>query len=309
MSEIVGIGANVYDTLICVSKYPDEDTKLKADKLMRCGGGPTATGLVAAAKLGAECEFIGNFTDDEGGVFLKNDFENYNISTQNCDVHKGFASFSSYVILSDAEKSRTIVFDKGNIPKLELDNNHKEAILNSKLLMVDGNELDAALDAAKLARENNVDVLYDAGGLYENVEKMLEVANILIPSFEFATQITNTTDAPSAAKALYSKYNPDVVVITDGKNGGYMYNGAECVHYDAFSVNAVDTNGAGDVFHGAFAYALTHGFNFYQSCIFSSAVSALKCTKVGARAGVPQYSEVIEFLKERGYDEFEENMD
>ncbi len=309
MSEIVGIGANVYDTLICVSKYPDEDTKLKADKLMRCGGGPTATGLVAAAKLGAKCEFIGNFTDDEGGVFLKNDFENYNISTQNCYVHKGFASFSSFVILSEEAKTRTIVFDKGDVPKLQLDDSKKEAILNSKLLMVDGNELDAALDGAKWARKNNIDVLYDAGGLYENVEKMLEVANILIPSFEFATGITNTTDAPSAAKVLYDKYAPDVVVITDGKNGGYMYDGNECVHYDAFSVNAVDTNGAGDVFHGAFAYALTRGYDYYKACIFSSAVSALKCTKVGARAGVPLYNEVIEFLKERGYNEFEKNMD
>ncbi len=309
MSEIVGIGANVYDTLICVSQYPDEDTKLKADKLMRCGGGPTATGLVAAAKLGAKCEFIGNFTDDEGGVFLKNDFKNYNISTQNCDVHDGFASFSSYVILSDKEKTRTIVFDRGNVPKLQLSQSQREVVLNSKLLMVDGNELDAALDAAKLARENNVDVLYDAGGMYENVEKMLKVANILIPSFEFATGITNTTDAKSAAEELYKKYNPDVVVITDGKNGGYMYDGTECRHYEAFNVNAVDTNGAGDVFHGAFAYALTRGYDFYKCCIFSSAVSALKCTKVGARAGVPLYNEVIEFLKERGYNEFKENME
>lgn len=309
MSEIVGIGANVYDTLICVSKYPDEDTKLKADKLMRCGGGPTATGLVAAAKLGAKCEFIGNFTDDEGGVFLLNDFKKYNISTQNSGIHNGFASFSSYVILSDKDKTRTIVFDRGNVPKVELNQNQKKAIAGSKLLMIDGNEFDAALEASKYARQNNVDVLYDAGGLYDNVEKLLGVANILIPSFEFATGITNTTDAKSAAEELYKKYNPDVVVITDGKNGGYMFDGTECVHYDAFSVNAVDTNGAGDVFHGAFAYALTRGYSYYKCCIFSSAVSALKCTKVGARAGVPLYDEVIEFLKERGYDEFEKNMD
>ena len=74
-------------------------------------------------------------------------------------------------------------------------------------------------------------------------------------------------------------------------------------------VDAVDSNGSGDVFHGAFAFAVTKGFDYYNACIFSSAVSALKCTKIGARRAVPDYSETIKFLKERGFDEFEKNME
>ena len=74
-------------------------------------------------------------------------------------------------------------------------------------------------------------------------------------------------------------------------------------------VDAVDSNGSGDVFHGAFAFAVTKGFDYYKACIFSSAVSALKCTKVGARVAVPTYNETVKFLKERGINEFEENME
>ena len=107
---------------------------------------------------------------------------------------------------------------------------------------------------------------------------------------------------------MYEKYNPKVVVITQGKKGGILYDG-EVREYPAFVVDAVDSNGSGDVFHGAFAFAVTQGFDYYKACIFSSAVSALKCTKVGARVAVPAYNETVKFLKERGINEFEENME
>ncbi len=299
MKKITAIGANVYDTLICAPYYPSEDTKLRAESVRRCGGGPAATGLAAAAKLGAECAFIGNITDDEGGAFLKADFERFGVSTELCGEVKGYASFSSYIILSDKEKTRTCVFDKGNIPPLALNDKQRKAVEESAILMVDGNEINAACDAAKTARENGVDVLYDAGGLYEGIERLLPYANILIPSHEYASGFTGENSAEKAAVKLYEQYSPDVVVITDGKNGGYMYDGKEIFKYPAFKVDAVDTNGAGDVFHGAFAFALSIGYNYKKACIFSSAVSALKCTKVGARDGVPTLDEVNEFLKER----------
>ena len=299
MKKITAIGANVYDTLICAPYYPSEDTKLRAESVRRCGGGPAATGLAAAAKLGAECAFIGNITDDEGGAFLKADFERFGVSTEFCGEVKGYASFSSYIILSDKEKTRTCVFDKGNIPPLALNDKQRKAVVESAILMVDGNEINAACNAAKTARENGVDVLYDAGGLYDGIEKLLPYANILIPSHEYASGFTGEDSAEKAAVKLYEKYSPDVVVITDGKNGGYMYDGKEIFKYPAFKVDAVDTNGAGDVFHGAFAFALSIGYNYKKACIFSSAVSALKCTKVGARDGVPTLDEVNEFLKER----------
>ena len=103
-----------------------------------------------------------------------------------------------------------------------------------------------------------------------------------------------------SAKILYEKYNPEVVVITQGKKGGIIFDGRELKSYPAFLVNAVDTNGSGDVFHGAFAFAMTKKMEYNKACIFSSAVSALKCTKIGAREGVPTYDETINFLKERG---------
>ena len=302
MSKIVGIGANVCDTLFTVPNYPKEDTKMRADSMKLSGGGPCATGLVAASKLGGDCAYIGNLTDDNAGKFLAEDMERYNVSTEFVNIIKGCTSFSSCIWLSKDTAARTCVFYRGDIPALVLDDKQKKAIADAEILMIDGNEMDAAEEACKTANENGTKVLYDAGGLYVGVERLLPLTDILIPSEEFALGHTGAKTAEDAAKILFEKYSPEIVVITQGKKGGIIYDGKEVKEYPAFAVEAVDSNGSGDVFHGAFAFAMNMGYNYYDACVFSSAVSALKCTKVGARTGVPALAEVKDFLKERGID-------
>ena len=300
MINIIGIGANVCDTLLTVPHYPKEDTKLKASAAVQSGGGPCATGLVAASKLGESCAFIGNLTDDSAGAFLKADMEKYAVSTELIDVKKGYSSFTSTIWLSEETASRTCVFYKGNVPPTKLSKKHKETISVAKILMVDGNDIEAAIEGAKIARKNGTKVLYDAGGLYEGIEELLKLADILIPSEEFALGHTKAKTTEDAAKILFEKYSPEVVVITQGKKGGIIFDGKKIKEYPAFLVDAVDSNGSGDVFHGAFAFSLVQGYDYEKSAVFSSAVSALKCTGIGARKAVPTFDETIEFLKERG---------
>ena len=300
MAKIVGIGANVFDTLYTVESFPKEDTKMRADGVKTSGGGPTATGLVAASKLGADCAFIGHLSDDNGGVFLKNDFEKYGVYTKYIKIKPGYDSFCSCIWLAKENASRTCVFFRGNVPPTEIDGLSAKAIADAKILMVDGNDMEAAIRGAKIAKKSGTKVLYDAGGLYEGVENLLPYADYLIPSEEFALGHTGEKTAEDAAKKLYEMYSPEIVVITQGKKGGIMYDGKTVTEYPAFPVDAVDSNGSGDVFHGAYAFALCKGYDFYKACLFSSAVSALKCTKLGSRQAVPTFDETIEFLKERG---------
>ena len=302
MAKIVGIGANVFDTLYSVDTYPTEDTKMRANAVKASGGGPCATGLVAASKLGESCAFIGNSTDDNGAKFLKEDFEKYGVDTGYIKVLPGYDTFCSCIWLAKETTSRTCVFFRGNVPPTEIDASCEKAIADAQVLMVDGNDMAAAIQGAKIARKNGTKVLYDAGGLYEGVENLLPYADILIPSEEFALGHTKAQTAEDAARILYERYSPEVVVITQGKNGGIIFDGKKTEKYPAFLVDAVDSNGSGDVFHGAFAFAITRKMSYNKACVFSSAVSALKCTKVGAREGVPTYDETIEFLKERDID-------
>lgn len=290
------------DTLVSVPYYPNEDSKLRAEGSKQAGGGPVATGLVAAAKLGCEAEYIGVLSDDAGGRFLKDDFNKYHVGTDNITVKSGFRSFTSVIWLSAETSSRTCVFDKGDLPPLELSANQENAVKNAKLLMVDGNELTAAIEAAQIAHEGGAKVLYDAGGLYDGVRELLPLADILIPSEEFALSITGCEKAEDAALMLYGTYRPEVVVITQGKKGGIIFDGNNITAYPAFPADVVDSNGAGDVFHGAFAAGVIKGFDYLKCCYFASAVSAIKCTKVGARESVPDYETVKKYLKENGYE-------
>lgn len=300
MAKIVGIGANVYDTLYRMGSYPQEDHKYKANSVTESGGGPCATGLVAAAKLGGDCAFIGNCSDDGPGRFLCEDFNRYGVDTGLMTPVADTKAFCSCIWLADDHASRTCVFHRGTVPPTQLTEEAKAAIREASLLMVDGNDLAAAVEGAKVAKESDTLVLYDAGGLYEGVEALLEQTDILIPSEEFALKHTGAETVSDAAKKLWNMYHPKLVVITCGKEGGVLFDGAQVLPYAAFPVDAVDTNGSGDVFHGAFAFALTQGYAPEKCCVFASAVAALKCTKVGARLGAPIFNDVVEFLQSRG---------
>ena len=113
---------------------------------------------------------------------------------------------------------------------------------------------------------------------------------------------TGEENAEAAAKKLFDTYHPQVVVVTQGKKGGLMYMGEDVIRYPIYPAKVVDSNGSGDVFHGAFAAAISKGYDFEKACHFSSAVSAIKCTGVGARESVPDFDTVKNFLKENGYE-------
>ncbi len=302
MSKIVGIGANVFDTLYNIPTYPKEDTKLRATASKTAGGGPVATGLVAASKLGIETAYIGVLADDNGGKLLKEDFIKYGVNTELIEVKSGYRSFASVLWLCADTTSRTCVFDKGDLPPLCLNEKQKEAIAKAELLMVDGNEMAAAIEAAKIAKQNKTKVLYDAGGLYEGVEKLLPFADILIPSEEFAMGHTGEKTVEAAAEKLFTLYSPEILVITQGKKGGVIFDGENLISYPIYPAEVVDSNGSGDVFHGAFAAAVCKGYDYEKCCHFASAVSAIKCMGVGARQSAPDFETVQKYMKENGYE-------
>ncbi|MDR0337257.1 MAG: PfkB family carbohydrate kinase [Planctomycetaceae bacterium] len=299
-AEIVGIGACVYDTLIELTDFPAEDTKSYINTKLSGGGGPCATSLVTAARLGAQTAYVGTLTDDFAGGFLYDDFKKYGVVTDFILIKKNYRSFSAFVLLNKKTGSRTCLLDHGNLPPLQLNSKQIDAIKNADILIVDGNEIEAAIHGATIAHAAGKKVLYDAGGIYANIEPLLALTNILIPSEEFAKRFTSENSAELAAKKLYKTFRPDIVVVTKGKNGGIMCWENNIVSYPAFPVDTVDSNGAGDVFHGAFAFFVAQGFSYEKCCLFSSSVSALKCTRIGSRQGTPTYQQTIQFLKERG---------
>ena len=280
MKKVVGLGACVYDTLISCENYPKEDTKQRAENVFVSGGGPVSNALVVMSKLGVRAEYIGVLAKDAAGDYLLKDFADCGVGTAGI-VRAGSRSFTSYILLSERGNTRTCVFDRGNAPDDPqlLDFTRLDG---ADVLHLDGNSLQCALAAAKYAQAHGIKVSLDAGGLYEGIENLLPYIDILIPSAEFAQGITGKKDIAGAMQMLQNKYSPEVLVVTDGKNGGFYWE--ECPkHYNAVKVKAADTNGAGDTFHGAFLTAYLHGKRLSECCRYASAVSAYKCMYFGTR--------------------------
>ena len=299
MKKIIGIGANVLDTIIEMDSYPNEDIKKKAERVFVSGGGPVSNALVCISKLGIETEYIGLLSNDNNGHFLVDEFKKYGVKTNNIKYVDNTTAFTSFIVLAKDKGTRTCIFDKGNVPDnpklLDLSEVSKADILH-----LDGNYLNIALEAAKIAKQNNVLVSLDAGSKYPNIELLLPYVDILIPSEDFARKITGENEIDKAILVLKKKYNPKVLVVTEGAKGGSFAVNNEIKHYKAFKVNCVDSNGAGDTFHGAFLVAYLEGKSIEKCVVFASATSAIKCQKAGVRTALPNKQEVEAFLKKEG---------
>ena len=298
MKKVVGIGACVLDTIIQIDSYPLEDSKHRANNSFSCGGGPASTALVCIAKLGVEAEYLGTVSGDAYGKQLIDEFKRYNVQCNNVNINYNVKAFTSYILLSKKSGSRTVVFDKGNIPD-EPKSINLDRVLTGDILHLDGNYLNTAIAAAKLAKEHNVLVSLDAGSAYPNIEKLVPYVDILIPSEDFALKFTGKKTVEDAILALNKKYQPKVLVVTQGSKGGTYIENGEIHHYNAFKINCVDSNGAGDTFHGAFLVAYLLGKTLPECIRFASATSAIKCQKAGVRSALPDMQEVEAFLKAR----------
>ena len=282
MKKVVGLGACVLDTLISCDTYPMEDKKQKAESIFLSGGGPVGNALVVMSKLGVQAEVIGGFGSDSAGKYLLEDFTKYGVGVKNATVVDGASSFTSYIVLAKDKASRTCLFDRGTVTD-DPQNVQFSAIDDADVLHLDGNYLQCAIAAAKYAKEKGVKVSLDAGGLYAGIDQLLPYVDILIPSAEFALGLTKKTQIGAAMSALNEKYSPEILVVTDGSNGGYYWQNGQAEHYDSVKVKAVDTNGAGDTFHGAFVAAYCYGKTLQECCVYASKVAAYKCMHTGAR--------------------------
>lgn len=282
MKKVVGLGACVLDTLINCNTYPTQDTKQKAESIFLAGGGPVGNALVVMSKLGVHTEVIGGFGSDNAGKYLLEDFSRYGVGVENANVLDGATSFTSYIVLAEDKATRTCVFDRGTVAD-EPKNLKLTVIDDADILHLDGNYLESAIIAAKYAKARGVKVSLDAGGLYAGIDRLLPFVDILIPSAEFALGITGETEIQTAMNVLNEKYAPEILVVTEGSKGGYYWQNGQATHYDSVKVKAVDTNGAGDTFHGAFIAAYCQGKEIKEACEFASKVAAFKCMNKGLR--------------------------
>ncbi len=293
MSRIVGVGACVLDAIIECPFYPKEDSKLKATAVIRRGGGPVGNALAAAAAMGAKAAYLGTLPLGADGDFLAEELERYGVRCRAKRVDGD--AFTSYVVLAGDTGTRTCIFEKGTMPD-DSSYLNTEELQRADILHLDGNFLQSAIYAAEFAQKNGITVSLDAGSAYEGIGDLLPFVDVLIPSAEFALGWTKERTLADALCSLNEMYRPAALVVTDGVRGGYYFAEGRAEKYPAFPVEIKDSNGAGDVFHGAFLAAYGEKQSVAECCRFASAVAALKCTGIGVKQSIPLRREVEIFL-------------
>ena len=294
--EYVGLGFCSNDHLSVLPKIP-YDSKVQMLEHLVQGGGPAATATVAAARLGVSAAFISTVGDDDAGTRILKDLEAEHVSTRAMIVRSGFTSPIAYCWVEQSTGKRSVAWTRGNLaelnPATELD---FDLIRSAKMLHLDGHQTSAALAAADFARKSDVLVNLDAGTMRPGMEELVRKADILIASEEFARRFGETDDLVKALAKL-SETGARVCGITMGDQGSMLLDNGNVLRCPAFHIQPVDTTGAGDVYHAAFGVRYLETHDLMECMRFASAVSALKCLKLGGRTGIPTRAEVDEFLK------------
>jgi ribokinase len=292
--KYVGVGFCSNDDISLLPEIPI-DSKVKIITHTIQGGGPAATSTVAAARLGLDAAFIGTVGDDDAGVKILKDFQAEGVNTDAVVVRKGRTSPVAYCWVDEPTGKRSVAWTRGDTEELEEAEVNLDILNGASVLHMDGHNPKGALAAAKRAKELGVLVNFDAGTVRDGVAELLPYADILIASEAFARSWTGENDLKKALVKL-AEYGSKVVGCTMGELGSMMYDNGKYIECPAFKISPVDTTGAGDVFHTSFAVRYLETQDLYECQRFGAAVSAIKCGKLGGRAGIPSRSVVDEFL-------------
>ncbi len=302
--QIVGLGMATLDVLLRLHEMPTWSQGGRLSAFALDGGGPVATAVVAAARLGARTGFIGTAGNDNAAEIKIRSLVKDGVDVSRLVVRDEPENQVVVVYVDKTTGERVFCglqkFHHSPLQPGELD---REYITAADYLHLDGYHYGAALQAAKWMHDAGKTVVYDGvatdKSIGDGTRDLLEYVDVLICGSGFCPSLTGNSD-PWDAGRLALDMGPRVVVQTEGADGSRTVSADESFHTPAFAVEVVDTTGAGDVFHGAYIAGLLHGWDLRTVALFSSAVSALKCTRLGGRAGIPRFDEALKFLKERG---------
>jgi sulfofructose kinase len=305
--QLAAVGLACLDFLALAKQAPVGGTA-PMRRLLIQGGGLTGTAAVAMARLGATVRLLTRVGDDDVGRQVIEGLRLEGVNPLGSRVVAGAATPCSVVMVDPDAGDRTIYYFAG--AGLDRDKSAPDVdfVRSSKALVVDAFWPEAALAAAAAARDAGVPVVADfAPGA--DVEELAGLVDAFIVPESWALahgQASATADAaPTVASfertlRLLHSYGARIAVVTAGERGCWYSADGKGGHCPAFDVEVVDSTGAGDVFHGAFAYALARGWPVGRCVEFAAAVAALKCRQLGGRTGIPSLGEAMDFLRAYG---------
>jgi len=293
MYDVTGIGGAAWDFLSIIEKPPGSGEKIKMSQVMEQGGGQTGTAIVTVARLGGKAAIAGVTGDDEAGYKIRNSFIKEGVDTTCLIMDPGKTSHIAFCFSLENSGERTIFYNRGTKRFLKPSDLNEELIKECKCLLVDTHHGEATLAGAEIARKAGIPVVTDIERDKPVNEELFRIGTHHIIPGNYLLSYTGEDNIEKAIKTWEKRFPNKILVATLGEKGSIASFNNEIIRQSPYKIEKViDTTGAGDVFHGAFALGLTLGYDLRKNLAFASLVAGLKCRSAGGRAGIPRKEEL-----------------
>ncbi len=292
MVDVVGIGLNAVDYLVGLPRFPVPGEKLRMNAFAREGGGQVATALVALSRWGCRCKYVGNVGDDEHGRLSTLLLSREGIDLAHVRTVPGASSQFAVILVEEGTGERTILWDRDPRIRVSQEDLPLDDIRQARALLLDGHDVPPAIAAAKAARAAGVPVVLDAEKVQEGTEELLSLCDHIVAAGHFPGLLFPGVSSQDGAREIHRRYGPKTSTVTLGSGGAYGWDGREELFSPSIRVEALDTTGAGDIFHAGFVHALLEGLPFREILAFSNAAAGLSCRGMGGRAAIPTIGEI-----------------
>lgn len=285
--DVLAAGVNVVDVFVRVPEQFSHGEKHEVSEVMVQGGGPAATAACVLACLGWRTGFITRIGDNPLSVIARDDFRRHGVLTE-FFIPDAAASPAVAIVQADPRSGdRTIFYTRKDYHILEPADVPVEAVRRSKLVLVDGYEPEAALVMLGAASKAGCRSVLDMEtGDRETASKLLKLCTDCILPLGAACALTGE-QTPATALHQLANWTSAQLIVTDGTRGSWALTPKGIIHQPAIAVDAVDTTGCGDVFHGAYAAALLDGLALHFCIEFAAWVAAQVALKLGGRTNLP----------------------
>lgn len=293
MTRILVAGVAVADFVFQVAEMPDRPEKYRAENAIITGGGNAANAAVAISRQGGEALLAARLGDDPIGDIILSGLQADGVDTTLVTRTTGaLSSFSSIYV--DAAGERQIVSFRGR--GLPEDADWLDAAPQVDAVLADNRRASLVRKAMALARARGVPAIVDAEAPVDG--EALQGASHIAFSKQGLRMLVHEDD-PDRALHAAARLLPAWLCVTDGANGVTWLAEGRTGHVPAFPVAAVDTLGAGDIWHGVFALRLAEGAGEVEAIRYANAAAALKCLTHGGRDGAPTRDVTRRFLEDR----------